>query len=71
MSAIGSASPNHRHVLIARGCTPGHDLELDDYEDCEPVVIDVPDVRRELKAGRTAPESGHDRIVQAPFADRS
>lgn len=52
VSAIGSASPNHRHVLIARGCTPGQHLELDDYEDCEPVVMDVADVRRELRAGR-------------------
>lgn len=52
VSAIGSSSPNHRHVLVARGCTPGHELELDDFEDCEPVVMDVAEVRRELKSGR-------------------
>lgn len=52
VSAIANASPHHRHVLIARGCTPGHALDLDEYEDCEPVVMDVAEVRRELKAGR-------------------
>ena len=51
-SAIANASPYHRHVLIARDCSPGHDLELDDYEDCEPVVLDVAQVREELRAGR-------------------
>lgn len=51
-SAIANASPYHRHVVVARDCTPGHDLELDDYEDCEPVVMDVTEVREELRAGR-------------------
>ena len=51
-SAIANASPYHRHVVVARDCTPGHALELDDYEDCEPVVMDVPEVREELRAGR-------------------
>lgn len=51
-SAITNASPFHRHVVIARDCTPGHPLELDDYEDCEPVVMDVAQVREELRAGR-------------------
>lgn len=52
VSAIRNASPFHRHVLIARDCTPGHALDLDDYEDCEPVVMEVADVRAELRAGR-------------------
>ena len=51
-SAIANASPYHRHVVIARDCTPGHALQLDDYEDCEPVVLDVAQVREELRAGR-------------------
>lgn len=52
VSAIRSASAYHRHVAIARDCTPGHELELDPYEDCEPVVMDVAEVRAELRAGR-------------------
>ncbi|HLN76267.1 MAG TPA: NUDIX hydrolase [Nocardioidaceae bacterium] len=51
-SAIANASPYHRHVVIARDCTPGHALQLDDYEDCEPLVMDVAQVREELRAGR-------------------
>lgn len=51
-SAIANASPYHRHVVIARDCTPGHALQLDDYEDCEPVVMDVAQVREELRGGR-------------------
>jgi len=52
VSAISNASPYHRHVAIARDCTPGHQLNLDDYEDCEPVVMDVDAVRAEARAGR-------------------
>lgn len=52
VSAIVNASPFHRHVAIARHCTPAHELELDEHEDCEPVVMDVGDVRAELRAGR-------------------
>lgn len=52
VSAIVNASPYHRHVVIARDCTPRHELALDEHEDCEPVVMDVADVRAELKAGR-------------------
>lgn len=52
VSAISNASPYHRHVAIARDCTPGHQLNLDDYEDCEPVVMDVDEVRAEARAGR-------------------
>ena len=52
VSAVRNASPFHRHVAIARGCVPGHELDLDPYEDCEPVVMEVADVRSELRAGR-------------------
>jgi ADP-ribose pyrophosphatase len=51
VSTIRNASASRSHVLVARGCVPGHDLELDDFEDCEPVVMDVADVRRALRAG--------------------
>jgi ADP-ribose pyrophosphatase len=37
---------------VARDCTPGHALAVDDYEDCEPVEMDVDEVRAELRAGR-------------------
>lgn len=52
VSAIANASPYHRHVVVARDCTPAHEQELDEYEDCEPVVMDVAEVRSELRAGR-------------------
>ena len=52
VSAIANASPYHRHVAIARGCTPGQGQDLDDYEDCEPVEMDVEEVRTELREGR-------------------
>jgi ADP-ribose pyrophosphatase len=52
VSAIANASPYHRHVAIARDCTPGHALALDEYEDCEPVEMEVDEVRTELRAGR-------------------
>ncbi len=45
VSAIRNASPYHRHVVVARGCAPGHAQELDEHEDCEPVVMDVAEVR--------------------------
>jgi ADP-ribose pyrophosphatase len=52
VSAIANASPFHRHVVIARDCLARHALDLDDYEDCEPVVMEVEAVRNELRAGR-------------------
>ena len=52
VSAIANASPYHRHVVIARDCAPRHELDLDEYEDCEPVEMDVDAVRAELRAGR-------------------
>jgi ADP-ribose pyrophosphatase len=52
VSGIGGATPFRRHVVVARGCTPGAALDLDEFEDCEPVVVDVADMRRELRAGR-------------------
>jgi ADP-ribose pyrophosphatase len=52
VTAMSAASVGRRHVVIARDCVPGAAMNLDEYEDCEPVVVDVDVVRAELKAGR-------------------
>jgi ADP-ribose pyrophosphatase len=49
--ARAASSTGQRHVVIARDCRPDGAQNLDAYEDCEPVVLDVADVRAELKAG--------------------
>jgi ADP-ribose pyrophosphatase len=46
-SALGE-----RHVVIARDCRRETEQRLDEYEDCEPVVLEVAEVRAELRAGR-------------------
>ncbi len=46
-SALGQ-----RHIVIARDCVPDGVQNLDDYEDCEPVVLAVHEVRAALKAGQ-------------------
>ncbi|MEP6666448.1 MAG: NUDIX hydrolase [Nocardioidaceae bacterium] len=51
-TAMSASSTGRRHVVIARGCVPDGVQRLDEYEDCEPVVLDVAAVRAELKAGR-------------------
>lgn len=51
-TAMSAASTGRRHVVIARGCVPTGVQRLDEYEDCEPVLIDLPTLRAELKAGR-------------------
>ncbi len=52
VTAMSTASTGKRHVVIARDCVPGGVQNLDDYEDCEPVVLDVSTVREELRRGR-------------------
>lgn len=52
VTAMSAASTGRRHVVIARNCRPGAAMNLDEYEDCEPVVVDVATVRAELRAGR-------------------
>jgi ADP-ribose pyrophosphatase len=52
VTAMSAASSGQRHVVIARDCRPGAAMNLDEYEDCEPVVLDVATLRRELRAGR-------------------
>lgn len=51
-TAMSAASVGRRHVVIAHDCLPTGAQDLDDFEDCEPVVLDVATVRAELKAGR-------------------
>lgn len=52
VTAMSSASTGKRHVVVARGCTPTGQQCLDEYEDCEVVVLRVDEVRGELRAGR-------------------
>lgn len=51
-TAMSASSVGRRHVVIAHDCVPGAPMNLDEYEDCEPVVVDVATVRAELRAGR-------------------
>jgi ADP-ribose pyrophosphatase len=46
-----ASSTGQRHVVIARDCRPDGVQNLDAYEDCEPVVLDVADVREQLRNG--------------------
>ncbi len=52
----GSTYPNSatqpRMVAIAHGCHAAYEQQLDEFEDCEVVLLDVPALRTELKAGR-------------------
>lgn len=51
-TAMSASSTSRRHVVIARDAQPLGSQRLDEYEDCEPVVLDVAEVRAELRAGR-------------------
>jgi len=50
--AVSASSTGQRHVVIARDCRPTGVQQLEEFEDCEPVVLDVADLRAELRAGR-------------------
>lgn len=52
VTAMSASSTGQRHVVIARDCRPGGVMKLDEFEDCEPVVLSVAEVRAELRAGR-------------------
>jgi ADP-ribose pyrophosphatase len=45
---------NPRYVALARDCVLAHEQELDDMEDCVPVLMSVDEVRAELRSGRMA-----------------
>ncbi len=55
VEVVASVHHNSRtqpvYAAIARGCVPAYDQELDEHEDCEVVVVDVPTVRDLLRAG--------------------
>lgn len=52
VTAMSASSTGQRHVVIARDCRPDGDMKLDEFEDCEPMVLDVAVVREELRSGR-------------------
>lgn len=52
VTAMSASSTGKRHVVIARDCRLDGLQALDEYEDCEPVVLPVDTVRRELRAGQ-------------------
>ncbi|MBA2443768.1 MAG: NUDIX hydrolase [Nocardioidaceae bacterium] len=52
VTAMSASSTGQRHVVIARDCRPGGQMKLDEFEDCEPVVLDVATVRDELRSGQ-------------------
>ncbi len=51
VEVIASVQPNNsthaRYAALARGCTRTHPQELDEFEDCEVVLMSLPDVRRD------------------------
>lgn len=53
---IGATYPNSatspRLVAVAHGCTPRHAQAMDEYEDCEVVLLTISELRSELRAGR-------------------
>ncbi|MFY9913386.1 MAG: NUDIX hydrolase [Nocardioidaceae bacterium] len=51
VTARATFSTGQRHVVIARNCLASGVQLLDDFEDCEPVVLDISDVRAQLRAG--------------------
>ena len=51
-TAMSTSSISRRHVVIARNARPLGTQRLEEYEDCEPVLLDVAEVRAELRAGR-------------------
>ena len=58
VEVVASTMPNNgthpRYAAVARGCVPAHEQELDELEDCEPVVLALAELRAELRSGRMA-----------------
>lgn len=58
VEVVGSTMPNNgthpRYAAVARDCVLAHEQELDELEDCEPVVLSLGDLRSELRSGRMA-----------------
>lgn len=51
-STMSGNGTGPRFAAIARGCVASYDQRLDEFEDCEPVLLDLPTLRAELRAGR-------------------
>jgi ADP-ribose pyrophosphatase len=58
VEVVGSTMPNNgtrpRYAAVAHGCLPAHEQDLDELEDCEPVVLSLVELRAELRSGRMA-----------------
>lgn len=58
VEVVAATVPNNatqpRYAAVARDCVPAHEQQLDDLEDCEPVVLSVAELRAELRTGRMA-----------------
>lgn len=56
LEAAPSVHPNYRtqpsHTVVAHGCELQHAQELDEYEDCEVVLVELAQLRRLLREGR-------------------
>ncbi len=52
---VATIHPNHRtqpsYTLVARDCLLSGAPDLDEFEDCEPLVVTLPELRRLLRAG--------------------
>ncbi len=53
-STMANNATGSRWSAVAHGCVAAHEQSLDEFEDCEPVELTVPELRRELRAGRLA-----------------
>jgi ADP-ribose pyrophosphatase len=55
VEVVASVHPNNgtnpRFAALAHDCVPTHDQVLDEYEDCEVVLLDVPKFREALRTG--------------------
>ena len=58
VEVVASTMPNNgthpRYAAVARGCVLAHEQQLDELEDCEPVVLTLAELRNELRSGRMA-----------------
>ncbi len=58
VEVVASTMPNNatrpRWAAVAHGCVPAYDQALDEFEDCEPVELELAELRSELRTGRMA-----------------
>ncbi len=55
VEVVASTVPNKETerlwAAVARGCEPAHPQSLDEFEDCEVVLLSLPDFRSRLRSG--------------------